>query len=147
TPKAISIGALVNPDNPNTQTDTKELQAAARALGLEPFVLKARTDSDIDSAFTTLVEKQVSGLVVTSDVYFFERRTQIVSLAARHAVPTMYFSREFVTAGGLMSYGTSLTEAYRQQGVLVAQILKGAAPADLPVQQATKVELVINLST
>jgi len=147
TPKAISIGALVNPDNPNTQTDTKEIQAAARALGLEPFVLSARTDSDIDAAFTTLVEKQASGLVVTSDVYFFERRTQIVRLAARHAVPTMYFFREFVAAGGLMSYGTSLTEAYRQQGVLVAQILKGATAADLPVQQATKVELVINLST
>ena len=93
------------------------------------------------------MQHQASGLVVVSDVYFVDRRTQIVALAARHAVPTMYHLREFTTAGGLMSYGTSLTDAYRQQGVFVAQILKGAAPADLPVQQSTKVELVINLST
>jgi putative ABC transport system substrate-binding protein len=146
-PKAISIGALVNPDNPNTETDTKDLQAAARALGLELFVLNARTENDIDAAFTTLAQKQASGLVVISDVYFVDRRAQIVALAARHAVPTMYHLREFATAGGLMSYGTSLTDAYRQQGVFAAQILKGATPADLPVQQSTKVELVINLRT
>ena len=145
-PKATRIATLVNPDNPNTDSDVKELQAAARTLGLELFVLNARTESDIDTAFKTLVQNQANGLVVVSDVYFVDRRTQIVALAARHAVPTMYHLREFITAGGLISYGTSLPDAYRQQGVFVAQILKGAAPADLPVQQSTKVELVINLS-
>jgi putative ABC transport system substrate-binding protein len=146
-PKATSIGALVNPDNPNTETDTKELQAAAHTLGLELFVLNAKTESDIDVAFTTLVQKQIGGLVVISDVYLLDRRAQIVALAARHAVPTMYHLREFTTAGGLMSYGSSLTDAYRQQGLFAAQILKGAMPADLPVHQSTKVELVINLRT
>jgi putative ABC transport system substrate-binding protein len=146
-PKATSIAALMNPDNPNTETDVKEVSAAARALGLQLFVLNAKTESDIDTAFTTLVQKQVNGLVVISDVYFVDRRVQIVALAARHAVPTMYHLREFTTVGGLMSYGSSLIDAYRQQGVFVAQILKGAMPADLPVQQSTKVELVINLST
>jgi putative tryptophan/tyrosine transport system substrate-binding protein len=146
-PKATSIGALVNPDNPATETDMKELQGAARAMGLELFILDAKAESDIDAAFATLVQKQAGGLVVVSDPYMFDRRAYIAALATRHALPTIYPLRDFAAAGGLMSYGSSLTDAYRLQGVFVGQILKGATPADLPAQESTKVELVINLKT
>jgi len=146
-PKAKSIGLLVNPDNPSTETDTNEVQRAARALGLELFVLAARTESNIAAAFATLKQKQAGGLVVVSDASMFDRRALIAALAARHAVPTIYPLRDFAAAGGLMSYGSSIAEAYRQQGIFVGELLKGAKPADLPVQQSTKVELVINLGT
>src|SRR6266545_3236130 len=144
-PTARSIGVLVNPDNPATEADTNKLQEAARGLGLELFVLRVRTESDIASAFATLVQKQAGGLVVVSDPFMFDRRAQIAALAAHHAVPTIYPLRDFAAAGGLVSYGSSIIETFRQQGVFVGQILKGATPADLPVQQSTKVDLVLNL--
>jgi putative ABC transport system substrate-binding protein len=136
-PKAKSIGVLVNPDNPYAGTDTNEVQRAADLLGLEVVLLNARTETDLDAAFAELV--------VVSDALMFDRRSQIAALASRHAMPTIYPLRDFVAAGGLISYGSSITDAFRLQGVFVGQILKGAKPTELPVQQSTKVELVINL--
>jgi putative ABC transport system substrate-binding protein len=144
-PKAKSIGVLVNPDNPYTGTDTNEVQRAADLLGLEVVLLNARTETDLDAAFAELTSKRVGGLVVVSDALMFDRRSQIAALASRHAMPTIYPLRDFVAAGGLISYGSSITDAFRLQGVFVGQILKGAKPTELPVQQSTKVELVINL--
>lgn len=144
-PKARLVGVLVNPDNPATETDTKLLQTAARALGLEPFVLKAKTEGDLSVAFAALAQKRADGLVVVSDAFMFDRRAQLAALAARQALPAVYPLRDFAAAGGLASYGSSITEAFRQQGIFAGQILKGATPADLPVQQSTKIELVLNL--
>jgi len=146
-PKAKSIGVLMNPDNPATETDTNAVLGAARALGLELIVLNAKTESDLVTAFSTIVLRQAGGLLVVSDAFMFDRRAQIAALAARHALPTIYPLRDFAVAGGLVSYGSSIAEAFRQQGVFVGRILKGASPADLPVQQSTKVELSINLKT
>jgi putative ABC transport system substrate-binding protein len=146
-PKAMAVGMLVNPGSPNAEADTREIQGAARLLGHQVLVLNARSDTDIDSAFATLVQHQAGGLIVIADPLFFDRHVQIIALAARHAVPTVYPVREMAVAGGLMSYGINLAHAYYQVGVYVALILKGAKPADLPVEQMVKVELVLNLKT
>ena len=125
----------------------RDVHEAARTKVVGLQILKAGSDSEIDTAFASLNQSHAGALVVSPDTFFFNRRDQLVALAERHAVPTMYFFREFVTAGGLISYGADLTDEYRQVGVYTGKILNGAKPADLPVQQATKFELVINLKT
>jgi putative ABC transport system substrate-binding protein len=146
-PKATVIALLVNPDNPFVESYVRQAQGEARAFGQQLHVLRARTEQDIDAAFATLVHLRAGALVVGTDPLFGSRREQLVGLAARYAVPTVFFLREFVTDGGLMSYGPSLFEAYRQAGIYTGKILNGAKPADLPILQPTKVELVINLKT
>jgi putative tryptophan/tyrosine transport system substrate-binding protein len=144
----VSVGAvLINPNNPNAQSVARDARESARSLGLQFHVLNAGTDQDIDTVFAGLIQQQIGMLLVSADPFFLGRRVQFVALAARHAVPTIYFAREFVAAGGLMSYGTSLADAYRQAGVFAGRILKGAKPADLPAVQSTKFEFVINLKT
>jgi putative ABC transport system substrate-binding protein len=144
---ATVVAVLVNPNNPATEADAREVRAAAHAIGLQVHLLKAGTESDIETAFATLVEKRAGALLVATDGFLLGRCDQLVALAGRHALPAMYSYRECAVAGGLMSYDASLTDANRQAGVYVGRILKGAKPADLPVQQATKVQLVINLKT
>ena len=146
-PKATTIGFLVNPSGPEAESAISEVSLASQALGLELFVVKASSENKIDAAFATLAQERVGALLVGNDVFFYSRREQIVALAARHAMPAIYNVREFAQAGGLMSYGTSVDDAQRQAGVYVGRVLQGAKPADLPVQQAVKVELVINLKT
>jgi putative ABC transport system substrate-binding protein len=141
------MAALVNPTNPNADTWSTGLQVAARTLGLELNVLRARTERDIDKAFATLIPLRVGGLVIVNDVFLIAREEQLAALALRHKLPTIFQSRESVVAGGLMSYAGSTSDVYRQAGVYTGRILKGANPADLPVVQATKFELVINLQT
>jgi putative ABC transport system substrate-binding protein len=125
----------------------RDAQKAARLLGLQLHVLSASSERDFDTAFAILVQRRTSALIVGADAFFLGQRDQIVALAARYAVPTIYAQREYAVAGGLMSYGTTLADAFRLQGIYVGRILKGEKPADLPVQQSTKVELVINLKT
>jgi ABC-type uncharacterized transport system substrate-binding protein len=146
-PGAGLIGLLVNPDFADAETMTADAQSAARALGRELLVLKASTERGIDEAFSTLMQRQAGALLVSPDPFFLSRRGHVVELAARHAIPTVYQLRAFVAAGGLMSYGTSITDAYRLVGVYAGQIVKGTKPADLPVVQSTKFELAINLKT
>jgi putative tryptophan/tyrosine transport system substrate-binding protein len=147
-PTAAVIALLVNPTDPAaTESETRNLQDAVRSLGLQLHILPASTPNEIDSAFETLVELRAGALVVSTDPLFTNQRAQIVALAASHAVPAIYVWREFATAGGLISYGTDLTDTYRQLGIYTGKILKGAGPADLPVQQIVKIELVINLTT
>ena len=146
-PTAAAIVLLVNPTNPNVESETRVVQDAARLLGLHLHVLHASTESQIDAAFGALVELRASALIVGVEPFLNDSRAQIVALAARYAVPAVYGVRDFVTAGGLMSYGTDLVDIYRQSGIYAGKILKGARPADLPVQQLTKVALVINLKT
>jgi len=146
-PKAAVIGCLVNPTNPNTQSDTKEAQDATRTLGLQLRIVNANTEHDIDDAFASFVQERIDAAVVVADALFNSRSDHIVELAARYALPTIYSMREFPSAGGLMSYGTGLADAYRQSGVHTGRILKGEKPEDLPIVQATKVELIINLKT
>jgi putative tryptophan/tyrosine transport system substrate-binding protein len=147
-PNAPNIAILVNPKNTlQAEIELRDVPAAARALGLQVIVLRASDESTIDAAFTTIAEQGIEALLVASDTFFFSRRNQIVALAARYAVPAMYQLREYVKTGGLISYGTSLADAYRQLGMYTGKILNGAKPSDLPVQQSTKVELVINLKT
>jgi putative ABC transport system substrate-binding protein len=146
-PSAATIGFLENPNNPQFELTTKDVLAAAPVMGLTVQILKASTDREIDAAFASLVQARTGALLVGTDLVFNSRIEQIVALAARHAIPTMYALREFVVAGGLISYGTSLTEQYRQVGLYTGRILKGEKPADLPVMQATKIELIINLKT
>ena len=143
-PTAAIIGLLVNPANPNTEIMSKDVQAAARTLGVEVDLLYASTEREIDGVFASLVQGRVGALVIGPDPFFISRREQLAALTARYAMPTIY-NREFATAGGLIGYGGSLTDAYRLLGVYTARVLAGAKPADLPVQQSTKVELVINL--
>jgi putative ABC transport system substrate-binding protein len=146
-PKSAAIGFLVNPNFVEGQSQLKDVPAAARAIGQQLIVLKAGSESEIDAAFATLVPRKAGGLLVASDVFFASERHRIIALAARYSLPAIYFQREYVTAGGLMSYGTDSKEMYRQAGIYVGRILKGAKPADLPVMQPTKFELVINLKT
>jgi putative ABC transport system substrate-binding protein len=146
-PNATSIVCLVNPHNPVSEPSVKGAQEAARTLGRQIRVLNASTEAEIDAVFAILTEARAGGLVVGPDSFFIARRDHLVALAAREAVPTIYPFREFSTAGGLMSYGASLPDQFRQAGIYVAKILQGANPGDLPVQQPTKYELVINLGT
>jgi putative tryptophan/tyrosine transport system substrate-binding protein len=146
-PKATSIGLLVNPTGLRAELDTKEARAAGRALGRQIEVLNAGSADEIEAAFGTLVQRRMGALVTGNDVLFSTRYEQIAALASRHAVPTIFPWREFVTAGGLASYGITHAEPYRQVGSYVGRILKGEKPADLPIQQPTKFELVINLKT
>jgi putative ABC transport system substrate-binding protein len=146
-PQARVIALLVNPNNPTAESIIEDAQGAARARMVQLHILKAGAESEIDTAFATLVQLQAGALIVGADPFFFSRRGQLVELAARHALPAIYESREFATAGGLISYGSSLAAAYRQTGIYAGKILKGAKPADLPVQQPTTFELVVNLNT
>ena len=147
-PTATVIAALINPTNPTlAATESRDLQAAARTLGLRLDVLNASTERDFDTAFSTLGRLRAGGFVIGSDIFFSARSEQLGALTVRHAVPTIFQHREFATAGGLMSYGGSVTDQYRQVGVYTGRILKGEKPADLPIQQSTKVELIINLKT
>ena len=146
-PNATIVAFLSNPNNPESARQPAELQEAARAIGLQLVVLTATTPGGIDAAFTAMVQNRVGALLVGSDPFFFSRREQIVALAAEHAIPTIYAGRETAGADGLMSYGNSLADAYRRAGIHTGRILKGAKPSELPVDQATKFELIINLKT
>jgi putative ABC transport system substrate-binding protein len=146
-PTTALIGYLVNPDNPTSKIETRDAELAARALGLKLHVVVAHGERDFDQAFATFVQHRVDAMFVGGDPIFLNRRDQIVAQAARHAIPAMYNLRQWPVAGGLISYGGSLTESFRQVGVYVGRILKGDKPADLPIQQSTRVELVINLKT
>jgi putative ABC transport system substrate-binding protein len=146
-PNARVIAFLVNPIRPSAKSETRDVQAAAGALGRQIAVLNASSERDFDIAFATLGQRHAGALLIIADNFFISRRDQLAVLAARHAVPTMYGEREFAAAGGLMSYGTDLANAYRQVGIYTGRILNGTKPADLPVLQPTKFELVINLKT
>jgi len=147
-PAATSIALLINPTSPAySEAETESAHSAARILGVRLQVLNASTESGIEAAFVTLVKERAGALLVSGDSFLVSRRDQLVTLAARHAVPALYHRREFTATGGLMSYGPSLPEVYYQVGDYTGRILKGAKPADLPVQQSTKFELVINLKT
>jgi putative ABC transport system substrate-binding protein len=147
-PAARVMALLVNPTNPLiAETETKELLSAAHTLGLELHVLNASTERDFDVALAKVIQLQAGGLVIATDILFTSHSEQLAVLAARHAVPAVYKGRDFAAAGGLMSYGSDITDSYRLAGVYTGRILKGDKPADLPVQQATKVELIINLKT
>jgi putative tryptophan/tyrosine transport system substrate-binding protein len=146
-PNVAVAGMFVNPNNPNADSVTRNARETARSLSLQLHILNAGTTLEIDAAFAGLVEQRIGMLLSSADPFFMGRRDQFVALAARHAVPTIYFAREFVTAGGLMSYGTSISDAYRRAGVYTGKILKGARPADLPIEQSTRFEFAINLTT
>jgi putative tryptophan/tyrosine transport system substrate-binding protein len=146
-PGATMIGVLVNPNYPDANSQLRELQEAATAIGQKIQIVHASTERDIDAAFTTLIQQRAGALLVASDPFFFSRREQLVALAARHALPAIYYQRDYAEIGGLVSYGTRYADGYRQAGVYVGRILKGEKPADLPVQQPTKFELIINFKT
>jgi putative tryptophan/tyrosine transport system substrate-binding protein len=146
-PQAKVVALLVNPNNPYTEPMIRDVQEAARAKRVQLPILKAATESEIDAAFATLANLHADALVVGDDTFFTSRREQIVALASRNAMPAIYQFREFTAAGGLISYGSSLSGSYRQAGDYVGRILRGAKPADLPVQQPTTFELVVNLKT
>lgn len=146
-PQDAVLAALVNPGSPSAVTQSEDLQEAARVSKQKLIVLNASTESDIDLAFATLVQQRAAALLVDTDAFFLNRRNQFSALAAHHRIPTIYAQREFVVAGGLMSYGVSLADMNRQLGVYVGRVLKGEKPADLPVQQPTKFEFVVNLIT
>jgi putative ABC transport system substrate-binding protein len=147
-PNAAVIALLVNPDNVNAAAERNDVEEAGRTIGRQIVVVNARNERDLDTAFATLVEQRTGGLVVAGDPFLDSvLRDPLVTLAARHSVPTIYPEREYATGGGLMSYGTSLTDAYRLAGTYTGRILKGEKPTDLAVQQTTKFEFVINLKT
>jgi ABC-type uncharacterized transport system substrate-binding protein len=147
-PTAATFGLLVNPTSPTlAEAQSKDLLAAASTLGLQLHELRASTDRDFDTVFASLVQQRAGGLVISSDSFFFTRSEQLAALAVRHAVPAIFGFREFPAAGGLMSYGASVTDQHRTIGVYTGRVLKGEKPADLPVQQATKIELILNLKT
>jgi putative ABC transport system substrate-binding protein len=144
-PRAATIGFLVNPNSPNLASELKEAQAAVAVFGHKLVVVEVTAESDFDRAFKSFVQARVAALFVEVDAFFTDRRAKIVALAAQYALPAIYALREFVDAGGLISYGTSITDANRQLGVYTGRILKGAKPAELPVMQSTRFELVVNL--
>jgi putative ABC transport system substrate-binding protein len=146
-PTAATMALLVNPSDPEGQSEPPTAQDAARRLNLKLVVLNASTEREIDTAFASAAQQQVGALVVGGDPFLFSRRDQIVDLAAHHAIPVIYSNREFATAGGLVSYGNSVPEAYRHAGLYVGRLLRGTKPSDLPVQRLTKFEFVINLTT
>jgi len=146
-PKASVVALLVNPSNPYTQTETRASQNAAHAIGIELHIVRASNSTEIEKAFGNLSDLRADALLVSADLFLIGRHKQIVALAAQHALPTMGAVREYAAAGSLMSYGPSLSEFYRKQGIFIGKILKGAKPADLPVEQSTTLELVINLKT
>jgi putative tryptophan/tyrosine transport system substrate-binding protein len=146
-PMATTVAGLVNPTFPGSEAEARDLQAAARKLGLELHVVYASSERDLDTAFETMVRLGATALVIGVDPFFLSHRDQIAALAIRYAMPAIFCFREFSAAGGLMSYGPSLTDAYRQVGIYAGRILKGEKPADLPVVQPSKFELVINLKT
>ena len=146
-PRSASIALLVNPTSPYVAPETKDVTEAARVLGRRIHVLNAATLGELDAVFAAIVQQQVGAVVVSGDPFFDSQRDKLVALSAQHRLPAVYQWREFATIGGLMSYGTSITDAYRQAGVYTARILKGAKPGELPVLQPTKLELVINLKT
>jgi putative ABC transport system substrate-binding protein len=146
-PAAARVAVIVNPANAQTETTLRDVEAAARAVGLQIHIVNASSTREIDAAFAALVRERVDALFVPPDPLFISRRIQMVQLAARHALPATFPVRDFAEVGGLMSYGTNTADAWRQTGVYTGRILKGAKPADLPVVQATKFELVINTQT
>ena len=146
-PRATVIGLLINPINPNAEIVSRDVQAAADALGVQLHILRASNERDFEAVFATLAELRAGGLIIGGDPFLSRHGQQLAALTVRHRVPTIALYREFVAAGGLMSYGGSLTEGYRIVGNYAGRILRGEKPADLPVQQVTKVELVINLQT
>lgn len=143
----VAAAVMINPNNPNAESISRIASDAGRSHALQLHVLKAGTTEEIDAAFAKLVEQQLGALLVAADAFFLGRRKQFVALAARYRIPAIYYMREFVTAGGLMSYGTNIREAYRRAGVYTGKILKGAKPAELPVEQSSRFEFVINLTT
>ena len=145
-PNNMAIAMLVNPNNPDSEFEVRDVQEAARVLRRQIHIMSAESEADFDGVFATLVKQRIGALIITGDAYFSGRRGRIVALATRHAVPTMYDRRDFVDAGGLISYGHDRASAYRQLGIYAGRILKGAKPAELPVLQPTKFELVINLN-
>jgi ABC-type uncharacterized transport system substrate-binding protein len=146
-PTATTIAVLINPDYSPAKNQLQDVQEAAARLGVQVLVLRANAEVDFDAVFADIVRQRAGALLVCASPFFFNRRQQLVVLAARHAVPAIYEWREFAAAGGLMSYGTNINDAYRQMGVYAGRILKGEKPADLPIVQSTKFEFVINLST
>jgi putative ABC transport system substrate-binding protein len=146
-PNVAVVGALINPTNPDAESNTREAQEAAAVLGLELHVLNASTKREIDSAIATLVERHAGALLVEGDSFFFDQKDQVIALAARHSIPAISSVSEWVYGGGLMSYSASIAEAHRIAGGYVGRVLRGEKPADLPVQQMTKIELVVNLKT
>jgi putative ABC transport system substrate-binding protein len=146
-PKNAVIAFLMNPNNPNGGIEMAAVQTAAISLGRQIVVFNASSESELDAAFTRMAQQRIGTLLDASDPFLFNRRDQIVSLAARHGIPAIYYLRDFAHAGGLMAYGNSLTDMYRLVGVYVGRILKGEKPADLPVVQSSKFEFVINLQT
>jgi putative ABC transport system substrate-binding protein len=146
-PDVELIGLLVNPNNPNAGPDTEEAEAAANALGRKLLVLNATNDRELETAFETVGQKGAGALTVNIDPFFFRARDQIISLAARHGLPAIYPVRQFVDAGGLMSYSPNRLASWRLAGSYAARILRGEKPADLPVQRANRIELIINLKT
>jgi ABC-type uncharacterized transport system substrate-binding protein len=146
-PAATRIAMLINPDTPDSAPESQDVLAAARVLGREISIVQARTESEFEPAFAAVRQARAGALIVGADPFFTSQRAQLVALATRYAVPTIYYWRDFVDAGGLLSYGTSLADGYRQAGIYAGRVLKGAKPADLPVVQPTKFELVINLKT
>jgi ABC-type uncharacterized transport system substrate-binding protein len=145
--KATVVGALAKPSNPNAEHQLRDLQVAAHALGQELAIFSVDNEREIDSSFAMMAERHVGALVVTADGFLISRQDQIIALAARYGVPAIYPLSQYVAAGGLMSYGANLADAFRQTGVYVGTILRGAKPGELPVQQPTKIEFVINLKT
>jgi putative ABC transport system substrate-binding protein len=146
-PKTSLMGLLINPTNPNAESQTRDMHAAAQSLGLQLHVLNASNEGDVDKAFATLAEVRAGALVIGADGFFVDQSKQLAALALRNALPTIFITRDFVADGGMMSYGGGLREPFRLMGVYTGRILKGERPADLPVQQVTKVELIINLKT
>jgi putative ABC transport system substrate-binding protein len=146
-PKAATIAVLGDPNQPELELELREIETAGRAIGRQILIVKAASEHELKTAFATVVQARAGALLVRGSPFFLTRRRQLVALATRHALPASYSSREYVEFGGLMSYGPSLTDAYRRVGIYAGRILKGAKPADLPVEMATKFDLVINLAT